>query len=221
MEQTKQLRHGPSRVPLLVTAVALAVGGLSSSIIVASAADAASGHPAKRIVISTSKNAQMGTILVSGKTLYTLEASKTPCTAQCLKIWPELVLPKGVTKAKAGTGVNAAKLGTVNRGHGALQVTYSGKPLYWFSGDKAAGQVHGDVTNVWGTWSVFVTSTLAPTTPPPASPTPTLPATSSGTGSSPTPTTLPTPTTVPTPTTTHTTSPTTTSTAPSSGGVAF
>jgi predicted lipoprotein with Yx(FWY)xxD motif len=237
MEQTNQPRQGAGRVPLLVTAVALAVGGLSSSLLVASAGDAASTHPAKRLVISTSKDAQIGTILVSGRTLYTLQAGKTPCNIQCLKVWPEVLLPKGVTRARAGAGVNAAKLGTVTRSHGALQVTYSGKPLYRFSGDKAPGQVLGMGTNPWGTWSVVVTAKLAPTTSPSASPTPALPATPSGTGSSQPPATLPTPPTSPTPMTvpptpvpapapmpaptTPTPSPTTTTTAPSTGGVAF
>ena len=39
--------------------------------------------------------------------------------------------------------MNAAKLGTVRRANGTLQVTYSGKPLYWFAGDTAAGQATG------------------------------------------------------------------------------
>ena len=48
-----------------------------------------------------------------------------------------------MNKATAGTGVSAAKLGTIKVAGGALQVTYSGKALYWFFGDKAAGQVKG------------------------------------------------------------------------------
>jgi hypothetical protein len=39
-------------------------------------------------------------------------------------------------KVKAGMGAKAAKLGTIRRSGGALQVTYSGKALYRFSGDK-------------------------------------------------------------------------------------
>jgi predicted lipoprotein with Yx(FWY)xxD motif len=113
------------------------------------------------VVVSATKSGQLGTILVSGNTLYTLRASATPCTALCLTIWPELLLPKGVTKAKAGTGVSASKLGTVKRAHGALQVTYAGKALYWFSGDTAAGQVNGNVTDAWGKWSDVVTAKAA------------------------------------------------------------
>ncbi len=52
------------------------------------------------------------------------------------------MLPAGVTKAKAGPGVKAAKLGTVKR-NGVVQVTYGGKPLYFFVGDTAAGPGEG------------------------------------------------------------------------------
>ena len=41
--------------------------------------------------------------------------------------------------------------------NGALQVTYGGKPLYYFSGDSGAGQVHGNVTDLWGKWTAVVT----------------------------------------------------------------
>ena len=110
----------------------------------------------KSVVISTAKNSKYGTILVSGHTLYTLKPSKVACGAKCLKIWPEVLLPKGVKKATAGTGVSAAKLGTVKRAGGALQVTYSGKALYKFFEDTAAGQVKGVTTDTWGKWSVVV-----------------------------------------------------------------
>jgi predicted lipoprotein with Yx(FWY)xxD motif len=135
----------------------VAVGALGASTLGATAAGAATG-----VTVSTATNAKVGTVLVSGKTVYTLKASKTPCTAACLTVWPELVLPKGVTKATAGTGVNASKLGTVKRSGGVLQVTYAGKPLYYFSGDSAAGQVNGNVTDTWGKWAAVVTVKPAP-----------------------------------------------------------
>ena len=132
--------------------VALAVGGLSGSLAVAGVANAATVT-----TISTAKNAKVGTYLVSGKTVYTLQAGKT-CNAQCLKIWPAVTLSMGVTKAQAGTGVNAAKLGTKKTSSGALQVTYGGKPLYFFIGDTSAGQVNGNVTDSFGTWTAVVTA---------------------------------------------------------------
>ena len=133
----------------------VAVGGISLSVIASSEAGAAS-----TVTVSSTKNAKLGTILVSGKTLYTLKPGSTACTAACLKIWPALVLPTGVTKAKAGSGVSAAKLGTVKR-NGVVQVTYAGKPLYYFVGDTTTGQVNGDLTDTWGKWTAVVTKKSA------------------------------------------------------------
>jgi len=160
MEQTKQ--HGVTirRVPIgRITAVAFAVGGLATSVFAVSTAGAATRHTTKSVVISTVKSKTLGTILVSSaKTLYTLKASKVGCTGGCTKIWPEVVLPKGVAKATAGTGIKAAELRTVMRAGGVRQVTFNGKALYWFSGDKSAGQVHGNgLKDLWGAWSVVVT----------------------------------------------------------------
>lgn len=153
MRHVARHRNCTRKVPWgAVISAVLALGGLSGMILDEGAAGAASG-----VVVSTTNNSAHGTILVSGKTLYTLKASKTACTAQCLKVWPALMLPKGLTKATAGTGVSASKLGTVKRSGGALQVTYSGKPLYFFVGDTVAGQVNGNLTDTWGKWSAVVT----------------------------------------------------------------
>jgi predicted lipoprotein with Yx(FWY)xxD motif len=169
-------RRGITRGVLVgrVAAGAIAVGGVSIGAFAISSAGAMTNSASKSVVISTVKNAKLGTILVSGKTVYTLKASKTGCTSQCLKYWPEVTLPKGVKKATAGKGVAASKLGSVMRSGGVRQVTYSGKALYWFKGDTAAGQVHGNgAKDSWGTWSVVVTvkpastgsSTTTTTTP--------------------------------------------------------
>jgi len=232
VEQTR--RHPPTtrRAAAGRIAVALvAAGGVAASIFALSTAGAATNQTtAKKIVVSTAKNSKLGTILVSGKTLYTL--NKSDCTRQCLKYWPELVLPKGVTKATAGTGVSAAKLGAIRAAGGALQVTYSGRALYHFLEDTAAGQVRGNgLKDAWGTWSAIVTA--KPKTLTSSGETSGTPVSSSG-SSTPTASTTPTtsPTTDTTSPTTATTSPTsttsttappksTTTTMPSGGGTAF
>ena len=167
MKQSRQDEKITHRAPVWrMAAAALAVGALSTSAFVVGTASAATSQAAKTVVISTFKTKKFGTFLVDGKTLYTLKGSKTACAAACNKIWPGVMLPKGETKAKAGAGVNAAKLGTVMRTGGAFQVTYSGKALYWFSGDKAPGQVTGNIKDLWGTWSYV--ATVKPSTPPPS-----------------------------------------------------
>jgi len=138
--------------PGRMAAATLVAGGLVASLIAAGTAGAATSSS----MVSTAKNAKYGTILVSGNTVYTLKASKVSCGANCLKTWPELLLPTGVMAATAGPGVNAARLGTVVVKGGALQVTYGGKPLYWFSKDTRPGQVKGNVKDKWGSWSVVL-----------------------------------------------------------------
>ncbi len=135
--------------------VALALVG--ASCVAVDSSGALASRAAKSVVISTSKNATYGTILVSGNTVYTLRPSSVACTAACLKVWPEVLLAKGVSRAVAGQGVKAASLGSVARPGGLRQVTYNGKALYWFYKDKAPGQVKGNATDKWGKWSVVVT----------------------------------------------------------------
>jgi predicted lipoprotein with Yx(FWY)xxD motif len=154
--QPRQAAHGLRISGMAATALAL--GGLSLSAVAAAPAGAATGRVAKSVTVKTVSVANVGTVLASGKTLYTLKPSSTPCTAACLKIWPELVLPKGVTKATAGSGVSSSKLGTVTRAHGVRQVTFGGKPLYWFAKDTRPGQVRGNITDTWGTWTAVVTA---------------------------------------------------------------
>ena len=219
-----------------IAAVAVTLGGLSALAVAPSTAVAATS-PTTASVISSTANAKLGTILVAGKTVYTLKASTTTCTAKCLKAWPPVLLPHAVKTATAGTGVDASKLGTVAAAKGALQITYSGKRLYWFVKDKAPGQVHGNVKDKWGKWStvVTVTSTSGSTTPTPtaatsapttavpttpgASPAETSPPDSAAPETSP-PETAPPATSPPEPQATTPKPPSTTH-APSSGGTGF
>ena len=151
-----------------IAAAALALGGLSALTFAPSIATAAT-RPTTATMVSTAKNPKLGTILVSGTTVYALTASKTACTAKCLKVWRPVLLPRGVMAATAGTGVDASKLGTVATTNGALQITYSGQPLYWFAKDTAPGQVKGNVKNKWGKWyAVVLPTTVAPAAAPPA-----------------------------------------------------
>jgi predicted lipoprotein with Yx(FWY)xxD motif len=79
----------------------------------------------------------------SGNTLYvyTPDTASTPtCYSKCVANWPAL-LTNGAPHA--GTGATASLLGTSPRTDGTTQVTYNGHPLYYFKGDKAAGDTSG------------------------------------------------------------------------------
>jgi predicted lipoprotein with Yx(FWY)xxD motif len=132
-----------------------------TTLVAATTSSAANAHASRRFVVSTLVTNNFGTILQSSRTVYTLTPSKVPCTATCLVYWPEVLLPKGTTRATAGHGVNPARLGTIKRPGGRLQVTYQGRALYWFSFDKAPGQVKGNVRDTWGKWSVVVVKPAA------------------------------------------------------------
>lgn len=147
----------PSRRGLTgrLAGAALVASALATTVGLSVASATEHSHAAKSVVISTFKSAKLGTILSDGKTLYTLQPNGTACTAACHKFWIPVLLPKGVTKATAGAGVSAAKLGT-RKVTGGVQVTYGGRALFWFFKDHAAGQVTGNTTDTWGKWADVV-----------------------------------------------------------------
>ncbi|HEX9114698.1 MAG TPA: hypothetical protein VGA61_01410 [Anaerolineae bacterium] len=105
--------------------------------------------------VQTASNATLGTILVdgAGKTLYFYTkdtAGVSNCTGACLQAWPPLTVASGATPT-AGQGVTA-KLGTITRSDGTLQVTANNLPLYYWAQDAAAGDTKGQ--GVGGVWFV-------------------------------------------------------------------
>lgn len=118
------------------------------------------------VTISAKSVPGAGTVLVNGQgqTLYVLtseKGGKITCTdaSGCTKVWPDTELPKGMTAAKAGSGINGSLLGTVKAASGSLYVTYNHWPLYTFSGDSGPGQAKGEgLTSFGGTWYVLGTS---------------------------------------------------------------
>jgi predicted lipoprotein with Yx(FWY)xxD motif len=97
-------------------------------------------------------NSSFGPILVdgSGRTLYLFDADKaatSSCYDACLGVWPAVVTT-GPPAAVAGA--KASLLGTTKRKDGTLEVVYNGHPLYFFSGDKMAGDVTGQGLSSFG-----------------------------------------------------------------------
>lgn len=161
---------------VLGAAITVAACGSSSSPSASGSGSSSSApagaSPSTPAVTITAKSVPgVGTVLVNGqgKTLYLLNSEKggkITCTDAngCTKIWPDTELPKGMTAATAGSGVQASLLGTVKGDSGALYVTYNGWPLYTFSGDSGPAVAHGQgITSFGGTWYALTTSGNAAT----------------------------------------------------------
>lgn len=118
----------------------------------AAASEGAGGSP-QVYTLDLHQDPQLGMILTGedGKTLYVFSKDShgiSNCTGNCATTWPAFTLDAGET-AVAGSGVTGT-IGTMTRADGGTQVTINGKPLYYFSGDQAAGQTNGEgVNNLW------------------------------------------------------------------------
>ena len=161
-----------ARTLLLRPATILAIGALlvaacssaatpspspTAAATVAATATAGATATATEAAAGTTVNVGTGTVgsYLTGKdgmTLYVKMGDSTSapnCTGACLTNWPAFTVDTGETVV-AGTGVTGT-LATFTRPEGT-QVSYNGAPLYYFSGDTAAGQTNGQ--GVGGVWSV-------------------------------------------------------------------
>jgi len=108
-----------------------------------SKSSASINQPAPVLVVKT--NPTLGDYLadINGKALYTYNqdsANTSKCNSSCLAVWPAFK----VTSSSASLPAN---VGTITRSDGTIQYTYKKMPLYYYTGDTAAGQVTGDGVN--------------------------------------------------------------------------
>ena len=97
-------------------------------------------------------NENLGKILVNsqGRTLYIFQrdsGTKSACTDACAIEWPPL---RATGKPVVGGGANPSIVATSARSDGKPQVTYSGHPLYLFTGDQKPGDTNGQGVNAFG-----------------------------------------------------------------------
>ena len=106
-------------------------------------------------VIELATDAKLGKMLVAtnGMTLYTYSKDKagvSNCTGTCAANWPPYTVAAGTTM-NALAGITGA-LGVIARADGTTQVTYNGKPVYFYKDDVKAGDTNGQA--VGGVWYV-------------------------------------------------------------------
>ena len=99
---------------------------------------------------------QFGRILgdAKGQAFYLFDKEKTKtseCYGACAKAWPP-VLTKGTPRA--GKGARPGLLGTTRRRGGKLQVTYAGRPLYYYKDDGPGRVLCHNVDEFGGLWLV-------------------------------------------------------------------
>lgn len=96
-------------------------------------------------------DSEYGTMLFGpkGRAIYIFENDrrrKSVCYGECARAWPP-VLTKA--KPRAGRGVRKSLLGSVKRRNGKRQVTYAGKPLYYYA-HEGPGEVRCHNVNLNG-----------------------------------------------------------------------
>jgi len=98
-------------------------------------------------------NALLGDYLIAsnGMALYTFAndtTSQSTCLDQCALKWPPYITSSIPVPSEDLSGT----IGASARDDGSLQITYEGKPLYFWSGDRMIGDTTGNGVN--GLWSV-------------------------------------------------------------------
>jgi len=126
----------------------LALGSLAALLSLAPAVSSAGEASVK-----TASKEGVGAFLVDSKgmTLYTFKKDspgKSACAGECLAKWPAFA----GDPAAAGDGLKASDFSSITREDGAKQVAYKGMALYYFVGDKAAGDTAGQ--GMKGVWMV-------------------------------------------------------------------
>ncbi|MCE5316901.1 MAG: hypothetical protein LLG04_06000 [Parachlamydia sp.] len=124
---------------------------LSVALMLATAIYADNAVSTAETTVKTSENPSLGTILTDAKgmTLYVFTDDKSQnsvCYDQCAVAWPPLLTSKESTQVSGAAG----KLGSIVRKDRKRQVTYNGKPLYYYYGDTNPGDANGQgLENKW------------------------------------------------------------------------
>jgi predicted lipoprotein with Yx(FWY)xxD motif len=115
----------------------------------------AAAIPGDNLALGQDANASSGgryLIGYDGMALYAHAGDKdgSGCTGQCATVWPPYI----VTRADnlVAESPLAGTVSTVQRADGALQLTYDGTPLYFYSGDALSGDTLG--AGVSAAWSL-------------------------------------------------------------------
>lgn len=116
----------------------------------------AAAAPAQTPPTLVAKASDYGRIVWDGhnRALYAFTADaggRSACSGACAAAWPPYIA-RG--KLAAGAGVKRSLLGTIRRADGRRQVTYKGRPLYYYRGDPPGRVLCQNVNEYGGLWLV-------------------------------------------------------------------
>ena len=106
----------------------------------------------------TVRSSQYGRIVFDGRAraLYAFtrdrRGGKSTCYGPCARAWPPYIV-RGALRAGAGT--RQSLLGTVRRRDGSRQLTYNGRPVYFYVGDGRGEVKCQNVDEFGGLWLVL------------------------------------------------------------------
>ena len=132
-------------------AVALAVAAAVT--LAAHAALAARADTMKPLLVRTIVDAKLGEVLTTGTRQAIYVWNKEPkgaikCKSACAKMWPPVLVKRGVVVPMHPEGVMGGELGTIQRAAGVRQLTFNGRALYTYAHEKP-GQVLCNNVDGW------------------------------------------------------------------------
>lgn len=122
------------------------------TLLVLAAVPAAAGTEAPAATVKV-QSSRFGPILFDGRRFVLYAFTRDPrgaskCAGACAAAWPPY---RARGALRAGKGTRASLLGRTRSG----QVTYAGRPLYYYVGDRRPGQILcQDVVEFGGRWLV-------------------------------------------------------------------
>lgn len=96
-----------------------------------------------------------------GRAVYTRDADppgKSRCYDECALLWPPVVLLAGEVPAVKPASIG--KVGSIVRDDGSIQMTFKGKPLYYYSADTEPALANGMCEEGWSMITPYLVEPL-------------------------------------------------------------
>jgi predicted lipoprotein with Yx(FWY)xxD motif len=143
----------------MTTRRSLALTLATAALVAGTVAPAAMSGPERDAAAPTlqAKSSRFGTVLFDGRGLVLYAFTRDPrggksrCYGDCATAWPPYIVRGNLS---VGKGVKRSLLGTTKRRDGTLQVTFGGRPLYYYVHDTNGTVLCQNVDEFGGLWLI-------------------------------------------------------------------